>query len=85
MRFYLNKGILLSFSMIFSASTLAVNMQCENKDFTLQTLGSGGPISDDQRASSGEIIWLNGKSALLIDAGGGVFSVLGRLGHDWKI
>ncbi|EEW6711856.1 MBL fold metallo-hydrolase [Escherichia albertii] len=80
MRFYLNKGILLSFSMIFSASTLAVNMQCENKNFTLQTLGSGGPISDDQRASSGEIIWLNGKSALLIDAGGGVFLRFGQAG-----
>ncbi|MGG7955214.1 MBL fold metallo-hydrolase [Klebsiella aerogenes] len=80
MKHYLNRAILLSLSMIFSTSTLAVSMQCENKDFTLQTLGSGGPITDDQRASSGEIIWLNGKSALLIDAGGGIFLRFGQAG-----
>ncbi|MCY7294835.1 MBL fold metallo-hydrolase [Alteromonas sp. a30] len=37
----------------------------------LQVLGSGGPIADDARASSGYLLWVNGKSRLLIDAGGG--------------
>jgi ribonuclease BN (tRNA processing enzyme) len=40
---------------------------------TLQVLGSGGPIADDGRASSGYIVWVDGVSRVLIDAGGGSF------------
>jgi ribonuclease BN (tRNA processing enzyme) len=47
---------------------------------SLQLLGSGGPISDDARASSGQIIWINGKARLLIDAGGGVYLRYGQAG-----
>lgn len=77
---YFNKATLLSLSLVFSANVLAAPLQCENKDFTLQILGSGGPITDDQRASSGEVIWINGKSAILIDAGGGIFLRFGQAG-----
>jgi len=38
---------------------------------TLQVLGSGGPESGDKRASSGYLIWIDGKSKILIDFGGG--------------
>ena len=38
---------------------------------TLQVLGSGGPESGDKRASSGYLIWIDGKSRILIDFGGG--------------
>jgi len=37
----------------------------------LQVLGSGGPESGDKRASSGYILWVDGKSKILIDFGGG--------------
>lgn len=37
----------------------------------LQVLGSGGPIADDGRASSGYLVWVDGRSRLLVDAGGG--------------
>jgi len=37
----------------------------------LQVLGSGGPESGDKRASSGYIVWIDGKSRILIDMGGG--------------
>ena len=37
----------------------------------LQVLGSGGPESGDKRASSAYIIWINGKSRILVDFGGG--------------
>ncbi len=37
----------------------------------LQVLGSGGPESGDKRASSGYLIWIDGKSKILIDFGGG--------------
>ena len=38
---------------------------------SLQVLGSGGPESGDKRASSGYIVWIDGKSRVLVDFGGG--------------
>lgn len=46
----------------------------------LQVLGSGGPIADDARASSGYLVWLDGRARLLVDAGGGVFLRFGESG-----
>ncbi len=45
--------------------------QCCDKGICLQILGSGGPEIDDQRASSGYLIWVDGQSKVLVDAGGG--------------
>lgn len=53
---------------IFFFSSLLVFAQSK---VTLQVLGSGGPESGDMRASSGYLIWINGKSRILIDFGGG--------------
>jgi ribonuclease BN (tRNA processing enzyme) len=39
----------------------------------VQVLGSGGPIADDGRASAAYLVWVDGKSRVLIDAGGGAF------------
>ena len=47
---------------------------------TLQVLGSGGPIADDGRASSGYLVWIDGKSRFLVDTGGGVFLRFGEAG-----
>jgi hypothetical protein len=77
---YFNKAALLSVSLAFSVKVLATSLQCEKKYFTLKVLGSGGQITDDQRASSEEVIWINGKSAILIDAGGGIFLRFGQAG-----
>ena len=46
----------------------------------LQVLGSGGPIADDDRASTGYIVWVDGQSRLLVDAGGGTFLRFGEAG-----
>jgi len=46
----------------------------------LQILGSGGPIADDGRASSGYLVWVDGRSRFLVDAGGGVFLRFGEAG-----
>jgi len=46
----------------------------------LQILGSGGPVADDGRASSGFLVWVDGKSRVLIDAGGGTFLRFGEAG-----
>ena len=49
----------------------------------LQVLGSGGPIADDARASSGYLVWVDGVSRVLIDAGGGTFLRFGEAGASF--
>jgi ribonuclease BN (tRNA processing enzyme) len=59
--------------------------QCEKSEGpTLQVLGSGGPIADDGRASTAYLIWIEGKSRFLIDAGGGAFLRFGEAGAHFE-
>jgi ribonuclease BN (tRNA processing enzyme) len=51
---------------------------------SLQILGSGGPIADDGRASAGYLVWLDGKSRFMIDAGGGTFLRFGQTGASFE-
>lgn len=58
--------------------------QCPpQRGVALQVLGSGGPIADDARASTGYLIWVNGQSKILIDAGGGTFLRFGEAGASF--
>ena len=50
----------------------------------LQVLGSGGPIADDGRASTGYLLWVDGQSRVLIDAGGGTFLRFGEAGAKFE-
>ncbi|MGI9205724.1 MAG: MBL fold metallo-hydrolase [Woeseiaceae bacterium] len=45
---------------------------------SLQVLGSGGPIADDGRASASYVVWIDGRSRVLIDVGGGAFLRFGE-------
>ncbi len=54
---------------------------CEGT-LAVQVLGSGGPIADDDRASSGYLVWLDGKAKVMVDVGGGVFLRFGQSGAD---
>jgi len=49
-------------------------------NISLQVLGSGGPIADDARASSGYVLRIDGVGRLMIDAGGGTFQRFGEAG-----
>lgn len=70
---------------LFSVVAL-ISMACTREEascavadgITLQVLGSGGPIADDERASSGYLVWVDGESRVLIDAGGGTFLRFGE-------
>ncbi|MEP6483709.1 MAG: MBL fold metallo-hydrolase [Rudaea sp.] len=46
----------------------------------VQVLGSGGPIPNGARASSGYLVWIDGHSRVLVDAGGGTFLRFGESG-----
>ena len=50
----------------------------------VQVLGSGGPIADDGRASAAYLIWIDGKSRVLIDAGGGAFLRFAEAKADFR-
>ena len=68
------KQIAIAASLMLAVTMAgAVSTQCLDKHYTLQLLGSGGPMLGDARASSGTLLWWNDKSSILIDAGGGVF------------
>lgn len=64
-------------TLLAIASSAALAAKCPSP-LALQVLGSGGPVSDDARASSGYIVWIDGESRLLVDAGGGVFLRFGE-------
>ncbi|HGG57348.1 MAG TPA: MBL fold metallo-hydrolase [Nannocystis exedens] len=54
----------------------------------LQILGSGGPIADDRRASSGYLVWVQGRARVLVDIGGGVvlnFAASGAAVEDLQV
>lgn len=55
---------------------------CREAAVALQVLGSGGPIADDARASSGYLVWVRGRPRVLVDAGPGVMLRLGETGAD---
>lgn len=54
----------------------------DSPGFGLTVLGSGGPFVNPTRASSGYVVWVDRKPAILLDAGGGAFERLGRAGID---
>jgi ribonuclease BN (tRNA processing enzyme) len=53
---------------------------CAEQITAIQVLGSGGPLPKDARASTGYLVWIDGKSKLLIDVGGGTFVRFGEAG-----
>ena len=68
----------------FSAACTRQDPSCTpGEGVTLQILGSGGPIADDGRASSGYLVWVDGESRVLIDAGGGTFLRFGEAGASF--
>ncbi len=46
----------------------------------VQVLGSGGPIADDARAATSYLIWIDGRSRVLIDVGSCLCFRLGQAG-----
>ena len=73
------KRLMLSVGCLVLISCTMPDAPCSpGEGVTLQVLGSGGPIADDARASSGYIVWIDGKSRVLIDAGGGTFLRFGE-------
>jgi ribonuclease BN (tRNA processing enzyme) len=57
-------------------------LSCSARGAVVQVLGSGGPIADDDRASAGYVVWVDGRAKLIVDVGGGTFQRLGAVRVD---
>lgn len=84
MRTNLNNFLLLVAAMAATIGCESTQAGCSEHDgVALQVLGSGGPIADDGRASSAYLVWVDGRSKVLIDAGGGAFLRFGEAGASF--
>ena len=64
--------LLLCVSLFFLCRPFpAVAQSCGTSGVAVQVLGSGGPESQDKRASTSYLIWRDGKARVIVDAGGG--------------
>ena len=75
-------AILTSLLVLFACAQASA--QCDVTGHALQVLGSGGPIADDGRASTAYILWVDGKSKILVDVGGGAFLRFGEAKADFR-
>ena len=75
------RSFVLSLVVLISLSFQA-RADCGNHGLWLQVLGSGGPELDDARASSGYLIWEDGRARLLVDLGSGSLLRLKQSGAD---
>ncbi len=58
-------------SLLIFAKSKPLSLPFFSKSVSVQVLGSGGPEMGDKRASSAYLIWIDGRSRILIDFGGG--------------
>jgi ribonuclease BN (tRNA processing enzyme) len=66
------KGLLIFVSLLCVCKASPVTAQsCGAVGVSVQVLGSGGPESQDKRASTSYLVWENGKARVIVDAGGG--------------
>lgn len=60
-------------SLLLATPSTAAPASCTDSGIALQILGSGGPRGLG-RASAGYLIWVDGISRIMVDAGGGTFA-----------
>jgi len=73
-------SLLLALSALSCFTTDTLGNSCPRGGPAMQVLGSGGPRADNARASSGYLVWANGKARVLVDLGGGTFNRFGASG-----
>jgi ribonuclease BN (tRNA processing enzyme) len=66
------KALLIFVSLLSVCEASPVMAQsCGATGVAVQVLGSGGPETQDKRASTSYLVWENGKARVIVDAGGG--------------
>jgi ribonuclease BN (tRNA processing enzyme) len=70
-RIKMSRGWFMGLLLMMVGLPLHAATSCGKHGVWVQVLGSGGPEIDDGRASSGYLIWREGRARILIDMGGG--------------
>src|ERR1700727_2779591 len=66
------KPLLILLTLLSAHKALPVAAQtCGATGLAVQVLGSGGPETQDKRASTSYLIWQDGRARVMVDAGGG--------------
>lgn len=69
----------------FASANAEIEQPCsKGSGVVLQVLGSGGPIADDGRASSGYLLWIDGVARVLVDVGAGSLLRFGEAGARFE-
>ncbi len=63
--------VALAAALLAGMAIPSTAQSCGASGVALQVLGSGGPESQDKRASTSYLIWENGSARVILDAGGG--------------
>lgn len=63
--------LFIALLVLLGCQVVQVHADCREQGVWLQVLGSGGPELDDERASSGYVIWHDSRARILVDMGGG--------------
>jgi ribonuclease BN (tRNA processing enzyme) len=71
-------GALLMSAVMLIGGAPARAQICGGDGVVMQILGSGGPRINPERASASYLVWVDGRSRVLIDAGGGAFLRFGQ-------
>src|SRR5262245_58749763 len=74
----LARAAVFSIVAVGAATSAASAQPCSGDGMALQILGSGDPFPNPQRASSSYLVWLDGKSRILVDVGSGAFLRFGQ-------
>ena len=72
---FIATGVVLVFATRASAQSV-----CSSAPLAVQVLGSGGPSAGGTRASTGYLVWRDGRAVVMVDAGGGTFLRFGEAG-----
>lgn len=72
--------VVMSAVALFLFAPAASAQNCPAGGVAVQILGSGGPRMTRDRASAGYLVWVDGRSRMLVDAGGGAFLRFGQAG-----
>ena len=70
---HLRLVVIAALSQAPVAAGAAAQTRCNAAPLMLQVLGSGGPFAAGDRASSGYLVWREGRPLVMVDAGGGAY------------
>src|SRR6185436_13248269 len=71
-------GALIILLALISISPKAWAQSCVGNPAAVQILGSGGPRTNGDRASSSYLLWIGSQARVLVDMGGGAFLRFGQ-------